>query len=221
MGDTDDSPDRRGRLHGRLFHVLGGFSALVALVALWQFGVFGGDPDRDPLGTVDEPDTAWLSASEDGTTAADSVAAASTTVESASESTASETSAPPSDAATSSVAASEPSPSQDDEDEEEAAPSESCSASLTLKDEWEDSIEVTVVVVNTGSAEIGSWEIDLDLDGLDVYNHWNMRELDGGRYGSESYNGRLDPDEDAVAGFQAEVDGDFELPSSVHCEASS
>jgi hypothetical protein len=222
MDEPGDAPARRGRLHGRLLHVLGGFSALVAVVALWQFGVFGGDPDREPVGAVDGPETGWLSAGEDGSGSPQSVDAASSAVESASSSSTS-TSAAPSDAATSSAAASETSvreeEDEEDPDEEDAPAEASCAATLSLDEEWDGSVSVTVEVVNTGGAEFGSWAVDLDIDDMDVYHHWNMRELDWGWYGSQDWNGRLDPGEDAVAGFQAETDRGFELPDSVSCEA--
>ena len=218
MDETDDAPERRGRLHGRLIQVLGGFSALVALIALWQFGVFGGDPDRDPVGTVEGPETDWLSAGEERTGAIGSVDAASATIESPSESSAAANSASPSDKASSGAV--EEAATSEEEDEEDAPAAASCSATLTLKESWDDSIEVTVEVLNSGSAELASWELDLGLDDLDIYNHWNMRELGSGRYGSEDWNGRLDPDENAVTGFQGTVGNDFELPDSVPCVAS-
>lgn len=218
MDRSGEAPARRGRLHGRLLHVLGGFSALVAVVALWQFGVFGGDPDREPVGAVDGPETAWFSPGDEESSAPDSAEVASATVESPSESSAAATSEATSGDAESSAAAEETSENEE-EDEDDPAPGASCSATLTLEEEWDDSVEVSVEVVNTGGAEFASWSIDLDLDDSDVYHYWSMRELDWDWYGSEDWNSRLDPDENAVVGFQAETGRDFELPASVTCVA--
>ncbi|SDE34083.1 cellulose binding domain-containing protein [Glycomyces harbinensis] len=219
MHRTGDVPARRGRLHGRLLHVLGGFSALVAVIALWQLGVFGGDPDREPVGAVDGPETAWQSPGEESTSAPHSAEAASATIESPSESSAAATSDAPSDDAGSSAAAEETSAREEEEEVDDIPSDASCSATLTLEEAWDDSVEVSVEVVNTGGTELESWSIDLDIDDSDIEHYWSMRELGWDWYGSEDWNGRLDPDENAVVGFQAETDRGFELPASVQCEA--
>jgi hypothetical protein len=218
-------PVRSGRLHGRLLQALGGFSVLVAVVAMWQLGVFGGEPDRDPIGTVEGPETDWFSPGHEDTSATGSAEAASATAASPSESSAAPTSQAPSDAATSTAAAEETSAreeeEEEDDDEEEHAPAgTSCSAALTLDEEWEDGVTVTVTVVNTGGTELESWAIDLDLDDAEVSSTWNMEELGRDWYGAAGWNGRLDPGEDTVVGFQARTDRGFELPGSVPCAAS-
>ncbi|MCD0444114.1 cellulose-binding domain-containing protein [Glycomyces sp. A-F 0318] len=214
-------PTRSGRLHGRLLHVLGVFSAVVALaavVALWQFG---GEDDRDPVGTLDGPETAWLSPGEDGTSATASADAASATSASPSASSASPTTEAPSEAAASTAEAEETSAREEEptREEEHAPAGASCSATLALAEEWRGGATVTVAVVNTGDGEIDSWAIDLDLDDAEVTSTWNMEELGRDWYGDSGWNGRLDPGEDAVVGFQAETDWDFEMPDSVPCAA--
>jgi hypothetical protein len=219
MDGPDDAPDgidpdRRGRLHGRLLQVLGAVSAVAVAIALWQFGVFGGDPDRDPVGAVERLEAPSISDAAEDTSAAVAAPTAGATVESPSESTAAATSPAVSQEA------SEPlPPTNTTAGVEEADAAAGCSASLTLENEWEDSVEVTVEVVNSGGAALESWEVDLDLKDAEIYHYWNMRELGGGDFGSEEWNGRLDPGEDAIAGFQAEVDRHFDLPGSVSCTA--
>lgn len=216
MHEPDGAPEHRGRLHGRLLQILGVVSAVAGLIALWQFGVFGDEPDRDAVGAVDGPATLEITGAADGTTTAGASPTASSTSASPSESTPAETSAAPTTAA----ASPEPPVSTTGAAAvEETAESASCSASLVLEKEWEAMVEVSVEVVNTGSEALESWEIDLDLDDADITNYWGMRHLDGDRYGSEDWNGRLDPDENAVTGFQAEVGRNFELPDTVACTA--
>lgn len=213
-GAHDDAPGRRGRLHGRLLQVLGGVSAVAAVIALWQFGVFGEGPDRGPVDVVEGLET---QPDPDGTSGGiASAQVASATVESPSESTAAPTSAEPSSAS--------PTPTPPVETTSaaaEEAASASCSATLTVEQEWDESVEVTVEVVSTGSVALGSWEVDLGLRDVEIYNHWNMQELDHGWYGSEDWNGRLDPEENAVAGFQATTDDGADLPGAVTCTARS
>jgi len=216
MHEPDGAPEHRGRLHGRLLQILGVVSAVAGLIALWQFGVFGDEPDRDAVGAVDGPATLEITGAADGTTTAEATPTASSTSASPSESTPAETSAAPSTAAASPEP---PASTTGAAAMEESADSASCSASLVLNEEWEDMVEVSVEVVNTGSEALESWEIDLDLDDADITNYWGMRHLDGDQYGSEAWNGRLDPDENTVTGFQAEVGQHFELPDSVACTA--
>lgn len=214
-------PTRTGRLHGRLLYLLGGFSVIVALAALALFGVFSGEDDRDPVAAVDDPETAWLSPGDDGTSASPAAETASAAAASPSASSAAPTTEAPSEAATS-EAAEETTSAREEEatQEEEHGPAKaSCSATLTLDEEWHSGVTVTVAVVNTGDTELESWAIDLDLDDAEVSSTWNMTELGRDWYGDAGWNGRLDPGEDAVVGFQAETDWDFELPDSVPCAA--
>lgn len=217
MRGTEEIPEGRGRLHGRLLQVLGAFSAVVALLALWQLGVFGGDDDREPVSAVDGPTSGWYP-SEEGASggAGASVDAESSPLESPSESASAEASSTPTDAATTAGAQ-----ETADEPEEEAASAAAaeCTAYLRRNEEWGRTVDVEVEVVNTGGGEIASWEIDLGIEGLTVTSYWNMRDLGGGRFGSEDWNGRLDPGENAVTGFQADAGRNVALPETVPCTA--
>lgn len=212
-GAEDDVPAGRGRLHGRLLKVLGGVSALAAAVAVWQFGVFGGDPVGDVVDVIEGPETPSLPVDE--SSGAPALAA------SASEASPSESSAAPTSAAPSSAVPSPSAPETSAAVEESGGPEGvSCSASLTVRQEWGDSVEVSVEVVNTGGAALASWEVDLDLRDVEIYQYWAMRDLGDGRFGSEDWNARLDPGENTIAGFQAEVEDGAELPGSVSCTAA-
>ena len=217
MREPDGAPEGRGRLHGRMLQLLGIVPAVAALIALWQFGVFGGEPDPDEIGSADGPETMAISGAPDATSTAAATPTASSTSETPSESTPAETSAAPStDASSAEPPASTTTVAEVEETVQEGA---ACSASLELNEEWDGMVEVNVEVVNTGGEALESWEIDLDLDDADITHYWGMRHLDGDRFGSEDWNGRLDPDENAVTGFQAKVDRHFDLPESVDCTA--
>lgn len=213
MDEPVDVPARRGRLHGRLLQVLGLFSAVVTAVALWQFGVFGGDSERDPIGVAEGLDTAWLAASAAEAGIEESKSAASAEPESPSASTEAPASESPSEVPSSEAAATTTPPA------EAAQATPSCTANLIVNQQWNRSIDVTVEVVNSGNAEFDSWTIDLGIDDMEIYNYWNMQELDHDWYASENWNGRLDPGEDAVTGFQADTSRGFDLPATVTCEA--
>lgn len=216
-GAQDDPPAGRGRLHGRLLQVLGGVSAVAAAVALWQFGVFGGDPVGEVVDVIEGPEAPSIPDGAGESSTGAPALAASASAASPSESTAAPTSEAPSSAAPTSTAPSETVPAV----EESGGPSGvSCSASLTVEQEWDDSVEVSVEVVNSGGVALESWEVDLDLRDVDIYHYWSMRDLGGGRFGSEDWNARLDPGEDAVAGFQAELGDRADLPGPVSCTAA-
>ncbi|GAA2260048.1 hypothetical protein GCM10009853_011330 [Glycomyces scopariae] len=224
MHRSEPEPPGGGRLHGRLLQILGAFSGVVALVAMWQLGVFGGGSDREPVSAVDAATTTeWPSGAAESSSAAAAAEASSSALESPSASASPTESASPSHSPTTGAPHSEDeAPEEEEEHEEEEAPAEaySCVAYLSLDDEWQDTVDVSVEVVNTGGERLGYWEIDLDLDDADIYHHWNMEDLGRDWYGAENWNARLDPGEDTVTGFQAEVEWDFDLPSSVPCTAS-
>jgi hypothetical protein len=220
MHALNGAGNRSGRLHGRLLQILGVVSVVAGLIALWQFDVFGDEPERDPVGAIDGLETPAISGAAEDTSTAESTPTISATA-SPSESTAAETSDAPTSEAAESPRPAPTTTAAADDDEEQSAESTGCSATLELTKSWEDSIEVSVEVVNTGGEEIGSWEIDLGLDGATIEHFWSMRHIEGDRYGNEGWNGRLDPDENAVTGFQAEVGRNFELPDSVFCTAGA
>ncbi|PRY54064.1 cellulose binding domain-containing protein [Glycomyces artemisiae] len=210
-------PEPQGRLHGRLLQILGAFSGVVALIAMWQLGVFGGDSDREPVSAVDGPTTEWPSAAEDGSSAAAVAETASSALETPSESVSeAQVSESPSESSTSDAP---PRDTEAPQEEEATVEGAACVAYLSLDEEWQGSIGVSVEVVNVGDERLETWEIDLDLDDVDIFHYWNMDDLGRGWFGAKNWNGRLDPGEDAVTGFQAEVDDRFDLPDSVPCTA--
>ncbi|GAB4000898.1 hypothetical protein GCM10029992_34480 [Glycomyces albus] len=94
----------------------------------------------------------------------------------------------------------------------------SCSAALRLDHSWEGSVQVAVVVSASGGKAIDGWEVDLGIEGVEIYRFWNMSHHRGDAYRDEGWNGRLGPGEEAEAAFQAEVGRHYELPDSVPCE---
>jgi cellulase/cellobiase CelA1 len=198
-----------------LLNVLGAASAIAIAIALWQFGVFGDDPGRDPVGAVEGLEPPSIAAETEASSAPASVQAGSAAVDSPSESTTPETtSSQPSENTLTPSNTAEP-----EEESQEGATATECSASLTLTRAWDGGMEVSGTVVNTGSEAIESWEVDLGFSGAEIYHHWDMRHLDGDRYTNEDWNGRLEPDGIAKLGFLANTDSDFELPDSVPCTA--
>ncbi|WP_158630326.1 cellulose binding domain-containing protein [Glycomyces terrestris] len=218
MHRSEPEPAVGGRLHGRLLQVLGVVSGVVALVAMWQLGVFGGGGDREPVSAVDGATTEWPSAAAESSSAAAVAEPSSSAAASPSESVSASASPTPSDAATTAAPPAE-TETPVEEDDGPATEGFACVAYLEIDEAWDDSVSVTVEVVNSGDERLGSWEVDLDLDDADIYHHWNMVDRGHGRFGNEDWNGRLDPGEDAVTGFQAEVEHDFDLPGSVPCSA--
>lgn len=203
----------RGRLHGRLFIVLGAVAAVAVAIAVWQFAaVLGGGGDEalsdwtDPVPTTALPHPA----AEDTATAVPTSAGPSPT--------AGASSATP-EATPSETAAEETSGAPETEPAEPSGPS--CTAALRLDSEGSGSISVKVEVVNTGEETIGGWEIVLDIDGVEVTGTWGMSRVEGDRYGDWWTNGTLDPGEDTVPSFSANTEGDPALPETVPCTATA
>ncbi|WP_035698616.1 cellulose binding domain-containing protein, partial [Glycomyces tenuis] len=98
-----------------------------------------------------------------------------------------------------------------------------CTASLRLGNQWRDSGEVHfeawVEVANTGGSPIDDWEIELAIDGTEVYRSWGMEHEGGDRYEAERWNSDIERGASAEAGFQGSVDDDVELPDTVPCSA--
>lgn len=203
----------RGRLHGRLFIVLGAVAAVAVAIAVWQFAAaLGGGGDEalydwtDPVPTTAMPRPAV----EDTATAEATSASASPTAEAASATA---------EATPSETAAEETSEAPETEPAEPSGPS--CTAALRLDSEGSGSISVKVEVVNTGEETIGGWEIVLDIDGVEVTGTWGMSRVEGDRYGNWWSNGTLDPGEDTVPSFSAGTEGDPVLPETVPCTATA
>ena len=200
----------RGRLHGRLFKVLGIVVMAVAAIAVWQFlTILGGDEEEaltewteaDPI-TGDGPRPATTDASE--STEAPTSASASPSDEATSEAA----SAEPSEDAATSEAAPEPAPPQ-------------CTASLTPASDWANMVSVDVDVVNTGEESMEGWEIVLDLEDVEVTATWGMEHVEGDRYRNGLFNGDLDPGESAEPSFQGETQGRPDIPETVTCTVTA
>jgi len=193
----------RGRIHGRLLLVLIVVAALASLTAIWQFGVLRDDdgPDFADFGGG-EPSAPSVSGDPDSPTAS-----ASPTPTATPESSPASTGAEPgnSNAAHSSAPA------------DAATASSECTASLTLDNEWDASVSVTVTVANTGAEAIDGWEIVLDLRNLTVTTTWGLSHVEGDRYSDILFNAAVGPGDSVEPSFQADIDGDFELPATVPC----
>lgn len=192
----------RGRIHGRLLLGLIVIAVIACLVAVWQFGILR-DDDRPEYADIGSGGTTAPvpEAEADTPTAADS-ASASPTLESAPAFTEAE----PSTAEAESSA-----PAQD------APAVPPCTASLTLDEQTDTTVAVTVAVVNTGTEPIDGWEVLLDLDHLTVTSAWGLSHIEGDRYGDILFNAALDPGDGYEPSFRADIDGAFDLPATVPC----
>jgi cellulase/cellobiase CelA1 len=197
-----DRAMRRGRIHGRLMLVLVTVAVLASALAIWQFSTLRDDHDPDLAGFADQETTA---AASDPTAPASSEAASPagpspTTSESPSETTSAD------------EAASQPTGTS-----EAAVDGPQCTASLTLDNEWDDSISVTVTVANTGTDPIDGWEVRIGIKHLTVTTTWGLTHIEDDRYGDILINGALDTGDSVDASFQADVQGRYEIPETVPC----
>jgi cytoskeletal protein RodZ len=193
---------RRGRIHGRLLLALVAVAALASAAALWQFSALRDDHD---------PDLAQFDDDGESTAAAPTSAAEGPTGEapttpspglSASPSATASSSAPASEAATTAEA---------------AVTGPQCTASLTLDNEWDDSVSVTVTIANTGADPVDGWEVVIGIKHLTVTSTWGLSHIEGERYGDILLNAALDQGESVDASFQADVQGNFEIPPTIPC----
>ncbi|MFC3491547.1 cellulose binding domain-containing protein [Glycomyces rhizosphaerae] len=191
-----------GRLHGRLLLVLVAVAVLTSVAAIWQFSMLREDHDPD-WGQIDD---------RGALTDADVIGGSGTATASVSATPSPTVSASASETASGTATASEP-----------AAPTEAavsgpqCTASLRLDNEWDDSVSVTVTVTNTGTDPIEGWEVLLEIKHLTVTTTFGLEHIEGDRYGDILLNAALDAGESVDAGFQADVNGNFELPATVPC----
>jgi cytoskeletal protein RodZ len=193
----------RGRIHGRLMLVLVAVALLVSALAVWQFSTLRDDHDPD-LAQFDDQETAAAAASD----ATDPDAAEAATPDGPSP-TADES---PSESASASESASEPAGTS-----EAAVNGPQCTASLTLDNEWDESVSVTVTVANTGADPIDGWEVQIGIKHLTVTTTWGLSHIEGERYGDILINGALDTGASVDASFQADVQGRYEIPETVPC----
>jgi cellulase/cellobiase CelA1 len=192
---------RRGRIHGRLLLALVAVAALASAAALWQFSALRDDHDPD-LAQFDDG----------GSTAAAPTSAAEGPTGEAPTTPSPGVSASPSATASSSAPASEAATTA-----EAAVTGPQCTASLTLDNEWDDSVSVTVTITNTGADPVDGWEVVIGIKHLTVTSTWGLSHIEGERYGDILLNAALDQGESVDASFQADVQGNFEIPPTIPC----
>lgn len=192
----------RGRIHGRLLLVLVAVAVLASAAAIWQFSALLDDHDPS-LAEIDrqtatapqptgDPDSPSVSLSATPSPSPESSPAEERTSSAAA--VASESAAPT-----------------------EAAGGPACTASLTLDNEWSESISVTVTVANSGTDRIEGWEVLLALEHAEVTSTWGLEHIEGDRYGDILLNGGVDPGGSVAPSFQADVEEAFALPATVPC----
>jgi hypothetical protein len=192
----------RGRIHGRLLLVLVVVAVLASAAAIWQFSALLDDHDPN-LAEIDrETPTAPMPSGDPSSATVSPSATPSPTMESSPAEV--RTSAP------AAVASESTAPT-------EAAGGPACTASLTLDNEWSESISVTVTVANSGTDRIEGWEVLLALENVEVTSTWGLEHIEGDRYGDILFNGGVDPGGSVAPSFQADVEGGFELPATVPC----
>ncbi|GAA2124491.1 cellulose binding domain-containing protein [Glycomyces algeriensis] len=192
---------RRGRIHGRLMLVLVAVVVLASAAAIWQFSTLRDGHDPDLARFDDEETTTESSAAAAETPASSAPAPASPTV-----------SASPTEAASSSAAPSAPAPTT-----EAVVSGPQCTATLTLDNEWGESVSVTVTVAGTGTEPVDGWEVLIGIEHLSVTATWGITHIEGERYGDILFNAAIDPGDSVDASFQADVQGDYEIPATVPC----
>ncbi|WP_026922189.1 cellulose binding domain-containing protein [Glycomyces arizonensis] len=218
---TDGSPSRTGRLHGRLLQILALVSVLAALAAVWQFSpmLLGSEEEVAATWPWEDPVTVDFGAEPSSEAAVDSAEASSASVEPSPEA-GSAAAEPESPAPSSEPVVEDDESGRDDATEAEPEPEgPACTASLELVSDWRGAVQVWVQVANTGTVSFERWEVTIAIDGVDLYEHWGMDHGDGDRYESEHWNGALDPGESADAAFQAGTEHDVALPDTVPCSA--
>lgn len=197
-----DRAVRRGRIHGRLLLALIAVAALASAAAVWQFSALRDDHDPDLAQFDDdgEPTAADPTSASQGPTGEAPTTPSPGVSESPSETASS--SAPESEAATTAEA---------------AVTGPQCTASLRLDNEWDDSVSVTVTIANTGADPVDGWEVVIGIKHLTVTSTWGFSHIEGERYGDILLNAALDQGESVDASFQADVQGNFEIPPTIPC----
>ncbi|WP_199041363.1 cellulose binding domain-containing protein [Glycomyces salinus] len=217
MGRHTMPTEKVGGLHGTWLKLLGVISIAVVVVAVWQLTASSRGDDPPPTGDGAELSSMEISPAPDTAVADSSPSSSTTTNLSTSPSV-----GPSSDSGSSAS----PEPSAEEEIPEpppettEAAPPPAepgCSAALRLDHSWRGYVQVAVVVTASDGERIDGWKVDLDVDGVEIYQFWNMSHHRGDTYRNEHWNGRLSPGEETEAAFLAEVGRHYELPDSVPC----
>jgi hypothetical protein len=96
-----------------------------------------------------------------------------------------------------------------------------CSAAYSVVSGWSGGYQGQVVVTNTGSATLSSWQLGWTFPGNQAINNlWNGSYTQSGgkvTVANESYNGTLAPGASTTVGFTATYSGSNTAPSSVSC----
>jgi cellulase/cellobiase CelA1 len=96
-----------------------------------------------------------------------------------------------------------------------------CSAAYSVVNSWPGGFQVQVVIANTGSATLNSWQLGWTFpDGQAVNDLWNGSYTQSGAnvtVTNESYNGTLAPGASTTLGFNGSYSGSNTAPSSVSC----
>jgi hypothetical protein len=103
-----------------------------------------------------------------------------------------------------------------------ASPGAACSGAYSVVSSWPGGFQGQVVVTNTGSATLNSWQLGWTFPGSQaVSNLWNGSFTQSGGHvtvTNQSYNGTLAPGASTTAGFTASYAGSNTAPPSVSCQ---
>ncbi|HUN37865.1 MAG TPA: cellulose binding domain-containing protein [Trebonia sp.] len=96
-----------------------------------------------------------------------------------------------------------------------------CSGTYSVVSSWSGGFQGQVVVTNTGSATLSSWQLGWTFPGNQaITNLWNGSYTESGgkvTVANESYDGTLAPGANTTVGFAATYSGSNAAPSSVSC----
>jgi hypothetical protein len=103
-----------------------------------------------------------------------------------------------------------------------ASPGTACSGTYSVVSSWPGGFQGQVVVTNTGSATLNSWQLGWTFPGSQaVSNLWNGSFTQSGGHvtvTNQSYNGTLAPGASTTVGFTASYAGSNTAPPSVSCQ---
>jgi cellulase/cellobiase CelA1 len=96
-----------------------------------------------------------------------------------------------------------------------------CSAAYSMVNSWPGGFQAQVMLTNTGSATLHSWQLGWTFpDGQAINDLWNGSYTQSGgnvTVTNESYNGTLAPGASTTLGFNGTYSGSNTAPSSVSC----
>jgi Cellulose binding domain/Glycosyl hydrolase family 12 len=103
-----------------------------------------------------------------------------------------------------------------------ASPGAACSGTYSVVGSWPGGFQGQVVVTNTGSASLSTWQLGWTFPGNQaISNLWNGNRTQSGStvtVTNASYNGTLAPGASTTVGFTATYSGSNTAPSSVSCQ---